>query len=447
MGVSRETCDRYDVVVIGAGHAGCEAALAAARMGLRVALVTLKLDRIAAMSCNPAVGGLGKSHMVREIDALGGQMAIAADMAAIQFRRLNSSKGPAVRARRVQCDMYFYQRLMRRFLLQQEGLELIEGEASEILTGPAGVCCVALEQGRRLATKAVVLTAGTFLRGKAHVGLGSVECGRLGDPPSRNLSASLERLGLVLGRMKTGTPPRIAGESINRKKLEVQQSDSPWLLFSHERVPRHLPEVVCLTTRTNRRTHEHIRKGLDRSPLFTGVIKGLGPRYCPSIEDKVVRFPDRDSHQVILEPVDVSCTLYYPNGISTSLPRDVQERFVHSIDGLEEAEIVSDGYAIEYDYSDPTQLFHTLECKKVPGLFLAGQVNGTSGYEEAAAQGLVAGINAALKIMGRPALRLGRQEAYIGVMIDDLVTKGVSEPYRMFSSRAEYRLLLREDNA
>jgi tRNA uridine 5-carboxymethylaminomethyl modification enzyme len=437
----------YDVVVIGAGHAGCEAALACSRLGLGSALVTLNKDKVAAMSCNPAIGGLGKSQIVREIDALGGEMGRAADSAAIQFRRLNASRGPAVRARRVQCDMGLYHRHMLEAVEGERSLELIEAMVEGLIIDREGVAGVVLHGGAELRARAVVVTTGTFLKGLVHVGLDSYSAGRLEEPAAEALSGSLSGLGLDLGRLKTGTPARLVAESIDFSKLDKQVSDSVRLAFSNDWRPVELEQVDCHLTRTNKKTHAIIRAALDRSPLFSGTIKGTGPRYCPSIEDKVVRFPKRTGHQVILEPTDLSRRTIYPNGISTSLPKDAQEKMIHSIEGLEAAKIISYGYAIEYDFVKPTQLRHSLEVKRVPRLFLAGQINGTSGYEEAAGQGLVAGLNATASIFGKQPLLLGRHEAYIGVMIDDLVTKGVMEPYRMFSSRAEFRLLLREDNA
>ena len=437
----------YEVIVVGAGHAGCEAALATARLGLKTALVTLSRERVAAMSCNPAIGGLGKSQIVREVDALGGEMGRAADAAAIHFRRLNKSKGPAVRARRVQCDMGRYQAHMLGALESQKKLDLIEGMAERVLTEGGAACGVALEGGRRIGSSAVILTTGTFLRGKMHVGLESSRGGRLGDPPADGLTGSLESLGLETGRLKTGTPARLRAETVDFSGLEAQPSDDEVMAFAHGGSIQVDPGINCYITRTNPKTHEIIRSALDRSPLFTGVIEGKGPRYCPSIEDKVVRFPDRTGHQVILEPTDHTCTVIYPNGISTSLPRDVQEGIVRSIPGLEQAEIIDYGYAVEYDFVVPTQLDRTLQVRRVPRLYLAGQINGTSGYEEAAGQGLLAGINAAAVASGGEPLALERFEAYIGVMVDDLVTRGANEPYRMFSSRAEFRLMLREDNA
>jgi tRNA uridine 5-carboxymethylaminomethyl modification enzyme len=443
MNVPRGTAE---VVVIGAGHAGCEAALAAARLGVPTALVTFALDKIAAMPCNPSIGGLGKSHIVREIDALGGEMARAADFAAIHFRLLGASKGPAVRARRVQCDYLAYHRYMKMVLKNTPGLTLIEGEVTEILAEGGRVSGVELAGGQRINCRAVVLTAGTFLRGLAHVGLESHPSGRLGDRPANKLSQSLEKLGISLGRLKTGTPPRLAAESIDFSGLEPQPSD-PWMTFSLEPPPRLLPPVVCYITRTNQTTSEVIRNSLDRSPLYTGKITGRGPRYCPSIEDKIVRFPQRDSHQVILEPTGLVSGVVYPNGISTSLPADTQQRLVSSIKGLENARIINFGYAIEYDFVRTAQLSPTLACRRLEGLFLAGQINGTSGYEEAAGQGLLAGINAARFIQKKEALTISRSEAYLGVMVDDLINHEVTEPYRMFTARSEFRLLLREDNA
>ncbi|MFC1654812.1 tRNA uridine-5-carboxymethylaminomethyl(34) synthesis enzyme MnmG [Myxococcota bacterium] len=441
------TRQRYEVIVVGAGHAGCEAALAAARLGLSTALVTIRQDSVAAMSCNPAIGGLGKSQIVREVDALGGEMARAADAAAIHFRRLNRSKGPAVRARRVQCDMGRYHAHMLEAVAGTGNLHLIEGMVDRVLTENGAAAGVELSDGTRLSSPAVVLTTGTFLRGKMHVGMESTRGGRLGDPPAESLTGSLESLGLKTGRLKTGTPARLRAGTVDFAGLEAQLSDVEVLAFAHGGSVHVDPQIRCYITRTNPRTHEIIRSALDRSPLYTGVIEGRGPRYCPSIEDKVVRFPDRSGHQVILEPTDLSTGVIYPNGISTSLPKDIQEEIVHSIEGLERAEIVDYGYAVEYDFVMPTQLDRTLQTRRVSGLFLAGQINGTSGYEEAAGQGLLAGINAAAALTGRDPLILGRSEAYIGVMVDDLVTRGTSEPYRMFSSRAEFRLMLREDNA
>jgi tRNA uridine 5-carboxymethylaminomethyl modification enzyme len=448
MNVPRGTSPRaFDVVIVGAGHAGCEAALACGRSGCSTALITLQKDRVGAMSCNPAIGGLGKSQIVREIDALGGEMGRAADAATIQFRRLNASRGPAVRARRVQCDMNQYHHAMLAALEDCEYVQILQGTVERLQTRSGTMSGVVLENGDRISTGHVVVTTGTFLRGLIHVGMDSIQGGRLGDPASIGLSDSLRSLGLELGRLKTGTPARLEASSVDLSRLEVLPPDTNRLTFSHGGKLSDLPQIECHSTRTNAGTHEVIRRSLARSPLFSGVIQGVGPRYCPSIEDKVVRFPDREGHQVILEPTDLTRTVLYPNGISTSLPRDVQEEMIHSIAGLEQARVIDYGYAIEYDFVHPTQLKPTLETKRIPGLFLAGQINGTSGYEEAAGQGLLAGLNAVASLKKTRPVILGRDEAYIGVMVDDLVTRGVTEPYRMFSSRAEFRLMLREDNA
>jgi tRNA uridine 5-carboxymethylaminomethyl modification enzyme len=443
--------DRVDLVVVGAGHAGCEAALAATRMGVRVVVLTRSADAVARMSCNPAIGGLGKGHLVREVDALGGAMGLLGDATGIQFRRLNLRKGAAVRATRVQSDRRRYAEAMRATLSAAPGLRIVEGEAVAVELEGARVAGVLLADGGCVRARAAVLTTGTFLRGLLHVGLEQERGGRLGEPPSDLLSASLARLGLRLGRLKTGTPCRLDRASLDLDRLEAQPGDEPPPRLSFAtawpdgRPP--LPQRSCHLTSTNPRTHEIIRGGLDRSPLYTGVIEGIGPRYCPSIEDKVVRFPDRERHPIFLEPEGVESELVYPNGISTSLPFDLQEALVHSIEGLERARIVLPGYAVEYDYVDPIQLLPSLRAREIEGLFLAGQLNGTSGYEEAAAQGLLAGVNAVLEARGAPPLVLRRDQAYAGVLVDDLVTLGTEEPYRMFTSRAEHRLLLREDNA
>ena len=436
----------YDILVIGAGHAGCEAALASARMGFHTALFTMNLESIGQMSCNPAIGGLAKSHLVKEIDALGGEMAKVTDKAGIQFKVLNRSKGPAVWATRVQADRYLYRKHMRESLQIQTGLDIREENIEEILIEGNSIAGVRTPSETYQA-RAVILATGTFLNGLIHVGLENHPAGRIDEPPSIELPKSLSEIGFKIGRLKTGTPPRIDGKSIDFSAMEVQNGDTPppaMSLFTEEITN---PQLPCYMTYTNLKTHGIIHSSLRYSPLYSGVITGIGPRYCPSIEDKVVRFKDRERHQVFLEPEGIDTDEYYANGISTSLPREAQDKLVNSIRGLENAIINKYGYAIEYDFVFPTQLKPTLETKRIEGLYLAGQINGTSGYEEAAAQGLMAGINAALKMKQEEPFLLGRQEAYIGVLIDDLVTKGTNEPYRMFTSRAEYRLLLRQDNA
>ncbi|BCR02946.1 tRNA uridine 5-carboxymethylaminomethyl modification enzyme MnmG [Desulfuromonas versatilis] len=437
----------YQVIVVGAGHAGCEAALAAARLGCRTLLLNLSLDAVAQMSCNPAIGGLAKGHLVKEIDALGGEMALNIDATGIQFRILNTKKGPAVRASRAQADRQRYAARMKRVVEEQGNLDLKQGAVSALLLEGHRVAGVKTREGLCFRGEAVVLTTGTFMRGLIHVGLNNYPGGRAGEPPSEGLSDHLRSMGLRVGRLKTGTPARLDRRSIDFGRLTPQYGDDPPRPFSFLSTSIRGPQVPCHITYTTAATHEVIRSGLDRSPLYSGVIEGVGPRYCPSIEDKVVRFPDKEQHQLFLEPEGLGSAEVYPNGVSTSLPPDVQLAFLRTIPGLEQVEIMRPGYAIEYDFVDPIQLEPSLQTKAVAGLFHAGQINGTSGYEEAAAQGLVAGINAARQVQGTAPLVLGRDQGYIGVLIDDLVNLGAVEPYRMFTSRAEYRLLLREDNA
>jgi tRNA uridine 5-carboxymethylaminomethyl modification enzyme len=438
----------FDVIVVGGGHAGTEAALAAARMGQRTLLLTHNIETLGQMSCNPAIGGIGKGHLVKEIDALGGRMARAIDRAGIQFRILNASKGPAVRATRAQADRVLYKQAVRASLESTPNLTLFQQAVDDLIVEQERVVGVLTQMGLKFQARAVVLTVGTFLGGRIHIGLSNYEGGRAGDPPANALSRRLRELSFKVDRLKTGTPPRIDGNSIDYSVLEEQPGDEPVPVFSYlGSVADHPRQVACYITHTTEQTHEIIRGGLDRSPMYSGVIEGVGPRYCPSIEDKVMRFAERTSHQIFVEPEGLTTNEIYPNGISTSLPFDVQYAFVRSIKGFENAHITRPGYAIEYDYFDPRDLQPSLETRYLQGLFFAGQINGTTGYEEAAAQGLIAGMNAALQVQGKDPWTPRRDEAYIGVLIDDLITCGTQEPYRMFTSRAEYRLMLREDNA
>jgi tRNA uridine 5-carboxymethylaminomethyl modification enzyme len=446
--LSVQTPSNFDVLVVGAGHAGCEAALACARLGLNTALITMNLETVAKMSCNPAIGGLAKGHLVREIDALGGEMGKATDETSIQSRVLNRTQGPAVWGLRAQCDKELYNQRMHQTVLHQTGLTLRQSMAERLLIEKGVVQGVITQLGEEIRAKAVVITTGTFLNGLMHIGETQIEGGRTGELASKGLSSHLRELGFEVGRLKTGTNPRVYKSSIDFSKTEPQWGDENPKPFSHftNRFPLQ-PQVACFITYTNERTHQAIRENMSRSPLYSGIIKGIGPRYCPSIEDKVIKFPEKSRHQIFLEPEGLSTSEFYLNGLSTSLPLDVQYAFLHTIPGLEKAEIARPGYAVEYDFVPPTQISPTLETHRIKNLFLAGQINGTSGYEEAAAQGLWAGINAAMVIKGLPPFLLSRNEAYMGVLVDDLVTKGTEEPYRLFTSKAEYRLLLRPDNA
>ncbi len=440
--------EKFDIIVIGGGHAGTEAALACARLGCNTLLLTHNIETLGQMSCNPSIGGIGKGHLVKEVDALGGAMAAATDEAGIQFRILNSSKGPAVRATRAQADRVLYRKAVRGRLENQPHLRIFQQAVDDLILEGDRVTGVVTQIGLKFSARAVVLTAGTFLAGRVHVGLENYQAGRAGDPPSVSLAQRLREMKLPVGRLKTGTPPRIDGRTIDFSVMTEQPGDQPTPVFSFlGSREQHPPQLPCWITHTNAHTHDIIRGGLDRSPLFTGVIEGIGPRYCPSIEDKITRFADKQSHQIFLEPEGLTVNEFYPNGISTSLPFDIQHALVRSIKGLENAFLMRPGYAIEYDYFDPRGLKSSLETRAIAGLFFAGQINGTTGYEEAAAQGLLAGINAALLVKERAPWCPKRNEAYLGVLVDDLITRGVSEPYRMFTSRAEYRLSLREDNA